>query len=113
MIGKITSTFLGIEDHGVFTAYVGFDFGGSAQSAGGYAFTTKKDDGGSFGSRWIKSFIEAAGVDSWEKLKGRTLFVYRDSESMAGAIIGVGPLPTEPGKLFMFKDLSDEYTVRK
>lgn len=118
-IGKITRTSLGYEDHGILTAYITFDFGGSGQSFGGYGLDeplwehpdANGLDRGEFlgrrgvawGMEFVARVIKACGVDSWEKLPGRTVFVLREKEY--GPIVGIEPLPTEQGKRFLVADL--------
>lgn len=61
---KITGTFLGREDHGIFTAWVYLDYGGSGQGFGGRCL------GGKYTHEFIDGVLEALNVESWEKLKG-------------------------------------------
>lgn len=111
-IAKVESTMIGYEDHGILTAYVFLDFGGSSQGAGGYGFDEYDEATGGrvvasgFGLDWIASAIRAAGVDSWEKVKGRTLFALVEGDGGWGQkIVGLAPLPTEKGDRFMFDDV--------
>lgn len=99
-IGKIESTFLGIEDHGMFALSVGFAFKGSGQAFGLYSLDFVADDGVSWANRLIKAILSAADVDQWERLKGRTLYVLRPEPY--GLIRGLAPLPTENGRGFVF-----------
>ena len=39
---------------------------------------------------------------------GRTIMVIREDESMSSRIIGIGPLPTEQGKDFLFAELASD-----
>ena len=113
-IAKIEGVFLGFEDHGIFTCYIHFDYGkGGAQSGGGYAFSqydreTERRVGSRFGCEFVMRLLNACGVDEWSKLKGRTVFAIRDREGFQGRVIGIEPLPTEPGERFIFKELADE-----
>lgn len=112
-IAKVESTYLGIEDHGILTAYVHVTYGGSAQGIGGYGFdqwdeVLKRRKGAAFGTEWIRRFLEAAGVDSWEKLPGRTFYVLRAGNGWNAEVLGIRPLPTETGKEFLFADLLAE-----
>lgn len=76
----ITDTFLGREDHGIFTFYIFVEFGGYVCGIGGYALDTydKKRD-----KRYVcnesmealSRILETVGVDSWEKLKGQYIRV--------------------------------------
>ena len=68
---KIKSTFLGIEDHGIFTFFLNLDYGNSGQSAGGYGL-------GEFAEKLIKRILMVCGVDSWEELSGKLIRVKAD-----------------------------------
>lgn len=109
-IAKVESTFLGVEDHGIFTAMVHVSYGGSGQGIGGYALdtyaeATKERHGTAYGMEWVRRFLNAAGVDSWEKLPGRTFIVLKDGDEWSGKVVGIKPLPTEKGRQFLFEDI--------
>ena len=122
-IGKIESTMLGVEDHGILTAVLMFDLGTSGQGTPGHAldgmvkhtrFAGKYDDGSgehsrvgsAYGMEFIRRLLLACGVDRWEQLRGRTVFVLRDEGDPFGYIKGIRPLPTEGGQEFIFDELS-------
>ena len=66
---KIESTFLGFEDHGLFTFYLNLAYGGSGgQSAGGYFIV------GKFYSL-IPKILKIVGVEKWEDLPGKHIRV--------------------------------------
>lgn len=72
---KITSTSLGVEDHGIFTAWLTLDYGGGGQSFGGFALDTwdearKKRIGSAYGMEFIARILETLEVATWEKLPG-------------------------------------------
>jgi hypothetical protein len=98
-IAKISATTLGFCDRDVFTAMIHVDYGGSAQGVGGYLLS------GARCAKFITRVLKAVGVRSWEQLKGRTLFVLMDSPAFQATPIGLAPLPTEDGEVFLFKDL--------
>jgi hypothetical protein len=114
-IAKIERTHLGYEDHGILTAGLHMSFGGSGQLVGGYGFDSPPDrdagetrrKGTAFGCEWIARCLRACGVDAWEKLVGRTVYVLRNEPY--GQPVGIEPLPTEKGERFMFRELADEY----
>ena len=62
---KITSTFLGREDHGIPTCFVHLDYGSSAQGFGGYDLRFP-----SYGIDFITKILSTLEVASWEKLPG-------------------------------------------
>jgi hypothetical protein len=115
-IAKVERTFLGVEDHGILTAWVYLNYGGAGQGAGGYAFDSaskhtrfhKAYDSSrvatAFGMEWIRRVLLAFGVDSWEELTGRTVYALREP-GFGGLVRGFRPLPTETGKEFLFSEL--------
>lgn len=109
-IGKIEKTFLGYEDHGIFTASLEINYGGSFQSIGGYRLdepnsVTGKAHGTAEGLDFITHVIKVAGVNKWEDVKGRTILVLFEDYSYNGLPIGIKNLPTEKGETFIFEDL--------
>lgn len=70
---KITSAFLGYDDHGILTAFLHLRYvGGTEQGFGGYNFNSNG------ATLFIKGVLEAVGVDEWDKLKGKTIRVDHD-----------------------------------
>jgi hypothetical protein len=110
-IAKIVDTKLGWEDHGIFTAWLSLDYGGSSmQGAGMYGLSyspppERKPVGAPGGIDHIMKILGACGVDSWEKLKGRTVYAIRENDDWGAKVIGLGPLPTESGQDFIFTDV--------
>jgi len=70
---KIQSTMLGIEAHGIMTFFLGLDYGGSGQGAGGYMLLSSKpeQDKNAFGIAIIREILRVVGVEKWEELKGK------------------------------------------
>lgn len=68
-----------VEDHGLLTAYITLDYGGSGQGFGGWGlylpktFTHHKL--ASPAGHWIFRVLEVAGVEKWSQLKGKTVRV--------------------------------------
>jgi hypothetical protein len=85
----ITSAEISNDDHGLLTAYLHLDYGGSGQGFGGYAlylpksFTHHKRDG--VAGHFIWRCMEIAGVEKWSQLKGKTIRV-RSEHSKVHAI---------------------------
>lgn len=105
-IGKIRGTFLGVEDHGILTATLTMDFGGSGMTIGGYecdehVARDKPRRGLPQGMTFVRRVLEACGVRSWEALTGRTVYVLMDDQRP----VGIEPLPTELGKVFLFAEV--------
>lgn len=126
-IAKITDTMLGYEGHGILTCVLTVDYGGSAQGIGMYSLdepvrdendTFLRRQGTAFGAEFIARIIKACGVDTWEQVKGRTIYVLLDLSEDAPSwgtsnVIGIQNLPTEPGQQFIFQDLYDEFKQRE
>lgn len=76
---RITNTFLGIEDHGIFTFSISVEIaGGSYCSIGNYCLSYTKDGETHYeakNSEAICRILKVVGVDSWEKLKGEYIRV--------------------------------------
>jgi len=77
---KITSTFLGFEDHGIFTYILYLDYGGSGQGAGLIAL------GGEFTDNHIRGILKTLEVESWEDLPGRHI----RAEASSGCVRRIG-----------------------
>jgi hypothetical protein len=124
-IAKIESTMLGYEGHGILSCMltVTYGKGRGQQSVGGYCLDTPvHDDQGTFvcrmgtayGMEFVARVIRACGVDTWEQIKGRTIYVLQDLDEGAPAwgtsrVSGIENLPTERGERFIFADLRDEF----
>lgn len=70
----IESVSLGIEDHGILTAFVYLDYGDAGvQGFGGYAL-----GGTTACAVFIRRCLEIGGVDEWKCLPGKTVRVRSD-----------------------------------
>lgn len=117
-IGKVTSTFLGLEDHGIWTAYLHMDYGGSGQGVGGYTLDEPVHEGESFkgrvgsayGMEWIRRTTKACGVNSWERVAGCTIYVLFPLDAGWNETpVGIENLPTEKGERFLFSELREQF----
>jgi hypothetical protein len=85
----IRSASVFIEDHGCLTAYLDLDYGGAGQGFGGYVLgVTPKSphyEIKNYAGHFIRRCLEIAGVDSWEKLTGKTVRV-RQTHTKATSI---------------------------
>ena len=123
-IAKIRSTMLGYEGHGILTVMLDVEYGGgSCQGVGGYGLDEpRRDDDGKFVGRFGTAFgmefvcrtMRACGVERWEDLPGRTIFVLQDlpegsSPLGTSRVMGIENLPPEPGERFVFHELSAEF----
>lgn len=73
---KITSTMLGVEDHGILTFYLFLEWRGAGQGLGGFALDSfggegKDRKGWGGGLTAIRKILETVGVEKWEDLPGK------------------------------------------
>ena len=68
---KISSTMLGLEDHGILTFWIQLELDGRGQGFGGYGI--KGVDMAA-----LLPILKIAGVDQWEKIPGKHVRVRRD-----------------------------------
>lgn len=78
--GRIESTMLGVEDHGIMTFYLHLRFDGSCQGCGGFAIdrydkVTDTRIGYGPAVMAIRRILETVGVDKWEDLAGKLIRV--------------------------------------
>jgi hypothetical protein len=92
---RISSTSLGSEDHGIFTAWIYLDYGSSGQGFGGYALDGRPPDrrgserpGTAYGMEYIIRILRTLKVERWEKLPGTYCRV--ETEGDWGPIIRIG-----------------------
>ena len=69
------------DDHGLLSAWLSLDYGGSGQGFGGYAlylpktFRHHEPTGPNYAGHFIWRVLEIAGVNEWAKLPGKTIRV--------------------------------------
>jgi hypothetical protein len=73
---KIVYTTLGYEDHGIFTATIGLDYGSGGQAFGGRCLRDK------YAYEFISGVLNALEVKAWEKLIGVSCRVEADNNSV-------------------------------
>lgn len=77
----ITSATITNDDHGLLSAWVYLDYGGSGQGFGGYAlylpegFKHHSIAGPNYAGHFIWRVMEVAGVSEWGQLPGKTVRV--------------------------------------
>lgn len=77
---RIESVSLGFEGHGILTAFVNLNYGGSGQGFGGYGLdcwdgVSGKRIASVAAGYFIARVLEVVGVDAWEKLPGMSVRV--------------------------------------
>lgn len=76
--GRIENTYLGTEDHGIFTFMIGIDHEDGHQGFGTYGLdawveAAQRRVGTAYGLEMIKGVLRAVGVEKWEDLVGQTI----------------------------------------
>lgn len=77
----IESASLTSDDHGLLSAWLHLDYGGSGQGFGGYAlylprhFKNHAPSGPNYAGHFIWRVLEIAGVSRWDQLAGKTIRV--------------------------------------
>lgn len=109
--GRIESTMLGVEDHGIFTCVLHISFNGSGQGFGtacldSYDTVKKKRIGTRWGLEYIMRLMEAVGVDKWEDLQGKFVRVKR----VNGLLVSIGHIVKD--QWFTPKELAKELHIK-
>lgn len=89
----IADTFVGYEDHGIFTAYIQLRGSGWGQSFGGYSLDTydeaeKKRVSTALAGDWITSVLNTLKLPNWERVKGQAVRIQSDGTK----IVAIGHL---------------------
>lgn len=89
----IESVSLTNDDHGLLSAWLGLDYGGSGQSFGGYTLylpeSFKHHSGNiNYAGHFIFRCLEIAEVNEWNKLVGKTIRVRKQDKF--GSIEAIG-----------------------
>ena len=77
----ITEASITCADHGVLSAWLTLDYGGSGQGFGGYSlylpksFKHHKVAGPNYAGHFIWRVLEVVGVERWDQLVGKTIRV--------------------------------------
>lgn len=114
-IAKIVSTFLGVEDHGIFTASLITEFPGGGVGVGNSALdsyneATREREGTAFGLDQIKKIMSTVGVSAWENLKGQRVIVLFDGDHQTTlGMLSVGIANVDSGEALIFKEHFEEW----
>lgn len=76
----IESVTIDMGDRGLLTAWLNLNYGGSGQGFGGFSLYLPKSyahftEKGDFAGHFLFRCMEIAGVESWDKMKGKTVRV--------------------------------------
>jgi hypothetical protein len=103
--GRIESTMLGYEDHGILSFMLDINFGGSGQGFGGHALA------GEFTDTCVRGILKAVGVERWEQLKGRVVVARRGSSGLIEEI--EAPAFEKHEGAFNVKKMSERFAKHK
>lgn len=78
---KVLTTYIGVEDHGIFTAVIQLEIERGNQGFGTYDLRTNDA-----AYKFIEGCLKITGAESWESLKGRPLRALREN----GLIVAIG-----------------------
>lgn len=95
--GSVGKPQIMVEDHGILTLSLPFDFGGIHQALGGYALDEpfKKDGkfirrrGGAAGMDMILGIMNALSVGRWQDLDGMKAYALYERDGIGEMIMGV------------------------
>lgn len=122
---KIESTTLGLEDHGVWVAYLHCSGAGTGVGVGGYVLDTKPIDnplstertgsrgGSAYGMDHIMRLVQTVGVDKWEDLVGQSVIVLFEPNAddsvgfLGSSSVGIANILT--GRVFLLKEHAEEW----
>lgn len=96
-LATVQESFLGQEDHGIFTWILTLDYGGSHQGAGTYSLNNPTNLG-----RHIQELCKFFGTD-WNRIAGRRVFALKESHS--GVVRGF--MDERQTKMVFFSDWNE------
>lgn len=120
-VATIKSTMIGVEDHGILTAYLHCDGDGWGIGVGGYGLDQPVTVDGKFSHReptaygfdHIVQMARTVGVNTWEKLPGREVLVLFDSpNSWGGTAKGIAHISDE-SKVFILAEHAEAWKQRE
>lgn len=116
-IAKIESTMLGLEDHGIVTAYLHLKWDSSGIGVGGYCLdapvqnadgTHSHREGTGYGLDHLMRLTQTVGVSTWEKLTGADVIVlFKTPNSLGSTASGIAGLHN--GKVMILKEHADQW----
>lgn len=122
VMATIESTSLGLEDHGIVTAYLHCKWPGGGIGVGGFGLDTPvKDEEGRFSHRegtaygldHIMRLAQTVGVARWEQLPGKHVIVLFEGQGswLGQTSVGIAH-PTDDKKVLILKEHADEWRAR-
>lgn len=114
-LGKIKDFDVFIEDHGMLTWYITFDFGGSGQGFGGYClddWNAKKDRrvGTASGMDLYLKFLKFFAVTRASEIKGKVCYaLYEAPHRWNDPIKGLEKPEFDGGQIFLIDDHMEEW----
>lgn len=109
-LAKINKTYLGIEDHGIFSFNIDFEWGSGGQGTGFLGLNTwdenKRLISHPASNILLEKILKIVGVYYWEELKGRSVYLIKET-GWGGFIKGLRSLFSED--YVIFEELFNEY----
>lgn len=121
-IMTIKSTTIGMEDHGIVTAYLNCEYNGGGISVGGMCLDTPVKDadgkflrreGTAFGLDHLMALVHTVGAPTWEACKGREVFVLFEGTGGHWGSMAVGIAGLLNGEVLILKEHAEEWLARK
>lgn len=118
-IMTIKSTHLGLEDHGLATAYLHCEYDGGGIGVGGFGLDApvhvdgkfSHREGAAYGMDHIMQLVATVGAKSWEDCKGRQVIVISEGKGGPGTMsIGIAGLTN--GKVMILKEHAARWLER-
>jgi len=100
---KVKSAFLGIEDHGILSMNLDFDFGSGGQGTGHYNLQNAN------GGPLIKAILETFAVDEWKQIPGHVVNVLYDTDDYDARVKGFEQLPFDGGRRLIFSEFLEAH----
>lgn len=113
---RIRSTQLGLEDHGIWTAYLHCEGSGTGTGVGGYCLDEKPADfpsgrrrvGSGYGLDWLMQVCSIVGVSNWEDLPGKAVYVLYEKAGHWGQV-AKGIANVDTGKALIFEQHAEQW----
>lgn len=115
----IKRTSLGYEDHGILTGFLHCEGASTGVGVGGYCLDDKPNDvtrerlGTAYGLDWIIRVLKTVGVDNWEDLPGKRVYVLfegGDGRAISGwGASSAGIANIDTGDVFIMREHADSW----